>query len=83
MSDIEHVLVPSSKFPGLFALNHPGGHPIPTGHRFLIVYDRSWHEGRVEYDPEQGGYYFQSADGMHSEPLKAGMIVRLPDWLPD
>lgn len=79
MSDIDHVLVHSSQFPGQFALNHPGGHPIPTGHRLMIAYDGLWHEGRVEYDDAFGGYYFESSKGKHKEPLKEGMIARLPD----
>jgi hypothetical protein len=78
MSNIEHRLVASQDFPGHFALNHPFGHDISTGHSLEIRYDDHWHEGRVEYAMEYGGYYFSGDDG-HIGLLKEGMIVRIPE----
>jgi hypothetical protein len=78
---IEHVLVKSTEFPGHFALNHPGGYDISTGTSIELFYDDDvplWHEGRVEYAREHGGYFFESDDRKKVVPLQEGMIVRIP-----
>lgn len=77
--EIEHVLVPSTKNTGRFALNHEEGTELFTRARVEVFHDRFWHEGRVDFDHDRNAYVFRFDGTNLALPLKAGMLVRIPE----